>query len=185
MPKSPRTLPTPEQAQQGVSPTADNACDLLAAARSLGVAGLHGPATSLLVLALEEAQKARVLIALATKNDDAGLSQDEASDIIHWDHRLRHHAAFTASISPTTIAKLVRPSRRDTPLQRKQFDADMAALAWHLKANSLKERGLYVDYIKDRWHNPREISASEFSQGLAIVERFVEVTALQAANLPS
>jgi AbiV family abortive infection protein len=168
-----------------VSPTADNARDLLAAARSLGVAGIHGPASSLLVLSLEEAQKARVLIAIATKNDNAGLSDGEANDIIHWDHRLRHHAAFTASISPTTIAKLVRPSRRDTPLQRKQFDADMAALAWHLKANSLKERGLYVDYIKDRWHNPREISESEFRQGLAIVERFVEVTALQAANLPS
>jgi AbiV family abortive infection protein len=185
MPKSPRILPTSEQARQGVSPTAGNSRDLLAAARSLGVAGLHGPATSLLVLALEEAQKARVLIALATTNDSAGLSHDEVSDIIHWDHRLRHHAAFTASISPTTIAKLVRPSRRDTPLQRKQFNADMAALAWHLKANSLKERGLYVDYLNDRWNSPREISASEFSQGLAIVERFVEVTSLQAANLLS
>jgi AbiV family abortive infection protein len=185
MPKSRRTLPTPEQAREGVRPSADNASDLLVAAKTLGVAGLYGPASSLLVLALEEAQKARVLVALATKNDDAGLSPDEVNDIIYRDHGVRHHAAWTAAVSPTTTAKHVMPPRRETPLQRKQYHADMAALGWHMKANSLKKRGLYVDYIKDEWHGPREITSAEFGEGLVIVERFVQITTRQADNMSS
>jgi AbiV family abortive infection protein len=121
-----------------VNLAADNARDLLAAAKTLATGGVFGPATSLLVLALEEAQKARLLIALATGKADVRLSDDVASDITSRDHTLRHHGAFTASISHTTLAKIVKPSRRNTPLERKLYDADIAALGWLMKAKLTK-----------------------------------------------
>jgi AbiV family abortive infection protein len=149
----------------------------------MGANGLFGPAVSFLVLSLEEAEKARALIAIVTGDDSSGLSDDELRDIIYWDHKARHVAAFTHSISRTTLAKLVKPARRFTPLLRKQFDADMAALAWHLDANSLKQRGLYVDYKSNRWQTPRELTEEDFSRGLQIVKRFVEVTVRLAASV--
>jgi AbiV family abortive infection protein len=183
VPRRSRPLPLPDEAMQGSIAASDNAHDLLEAARGLHRGGLGGPAASLLVLALEEAEKARALTVIVTGDDRQGLSDDELRDILYGDHRLRHNAAFTESLSQTTLAKLIRPSRRQTPIERKQYQADMKAMKWHMEANSLKQRGLYVDFVSGRWQKPSEVSEKEFTDGLAMVQRFIDITARRVNSL--
>lgn len=183
MTKRSRLLPSSQDARHGASAASANAHDLLVAARTLAATGLYGPAASFLVLSIEEAEKARALVAIVTEDDSSSLSEDELRDIIYWDHKGRHVAAFTESLSRSTLAKVVTRSRRSTPLQRKQYQADMAALGWYLDANSLKQRGLYVDFVDGHWNSPRDVSEEDFMRGVRIVERFIDVTMRQAANV--
>lgn len=177
-------LPSPEQARQGAMVAGDNAHDLLAAARSIAMNGFNGLAISMLVLSLEEAEKCRALVAVATNDDSFRLTEGELRGIIYRDHGLRLRAASAETISPATIIGVLTTRPRDrTPLQQKQLDNDVAMLNWHSEANSLKHRGLYVNFVDNHWESPRDVGKDEFSRALPFVDLFVQVTLEQTARL--
>jgi AbiV family abortive infection protein len=172
-------LPSPNQAKEGASVAATNAHDLLEAARRLGRVGFHGPASALLVLALEESEKARALLVIVTGHDRQRLSVDELRNIIFRDHGLRHRTALAESMSPMFILRHLNPRKPPNALQKRQDESESAAIRWHLGANDLKKRGFYVDLVDGRWHSPRDIDEDTFTEGLEIVGRFIRLTSRQ------
>jgi AbiV family abortive infection protein len=138
----------------------------------------------LLVLALEEALKARVLVAIATDDEEHRLPDDQVREILSRDHNLRIRAASAEAISPATIIGVLTTHPRDrTPLQQKQLAFDVAMLRWHSEANSLKHRGLYVSFAGGGWESPRDVGEEEFLRAMKFVKPLVKVTINQTARL--
>jgi AbiV family abortive infection protein len=175
-----RPLPTISEARLGAIAAAANATDLLAAGKTLAENRHHGPAYALLVLACEEAVKARAMQDFY-QDMHFGLTDDELSEIVYGDHRARHAAAFTLIVTDTTLKLVMGRIRRLTPLQQAQHRSDLNALAWLLTANALKQRGLYADLVDGYWQLPRDLTAEDVRRALKIVQPFVSISAREAS----
>lgn len=180
-----RPIPTPEQAQQGAIIAAENAEDLVEQAGALLAASRpKGAAVSLLVVALEEAVKARTLMAMVqvarNQGSRLGFTEENLRDIIFRGHGIRHAAAFFQSMSPTMLTSMVRGTMPDRPDELAQVQWDIVTGEWLMKANTLKQRGIYTDFKDGAWISPRSITADDVAICVHIVKDFVDETTRQA-----
>jgi AbiV family abortive infection protein len=181
-----RRLPTPDEARAGAVVAADNAEALLNAGGWLGMQHAFGHGAALLVLSLEEAVKARALMAAwrvsTMPGSRLGFTDEQLRKIIFRSHGLRHAAAFLQGLSGEGRTRVfgVEPMDDDG---RKRLALEMATGEWLMKANELKERGIYTDFLPDgTWSSPADVAQDEFAHAVYIVKTFVDETLRQAAN---
>jgi AbiV family abortive infection protein len=185
--KQSRPMPTPEQARRGVIETATNAATLLI----VGSAGAHlayGPSIGLLVLALEEAVKARALMAYVRASAKPGsltvFDEEQFVWIIHQAHELRHVLALFQGVSDETREMLLGlrewPDASDAENAQLRMDLDFGE--WLRGASDLKERGWYTNFDGTNWHSPFEITPDELKRTTFHVNRYIEGTLDQARN---
>ncbi len=181
-----RPLPTRDQARSGAVIAADNSEALLNAAGALGMQRDFGHGAALLVLALEEAVKARALMAMwrvsTMPGSRLGFTDEQLRQIIFRSHGLRHAAAFLQGLSSEGLTRFFGIDPLDEE-GRKRLAFDLATGEWLMKANDLKERGIYTDFRPDgTWSSPADVTEDEFSHAVYVVKTFVDETMLQAEN---
>src|SRR5262249_8697439 len=92
-----KRLPDEQEALEGATVSLANAGRLLGDADLLAGAGSTGTAVSIVVLAFEEAVKARTLGAIAAAaagGTRPGFTDDDLRKIVYGGHQIRHAAGF-------------------------------------------------------------------------------------------
>lgn len=166
-----RRLPTDEQALSGIPVALGSASKHLECADVLAERGFTGQARSLLILSIEESEKARTLGQIALGEP---LTESEALARLYT-HTPRYRGALRKSWSGgatgTYVAESLRERLRMKP-KRTEAQRWSAALASHPEALPLdwadvaavvREAGLYVDIGDDgRWHSPADVPLGEY-----------------------
>lgn len=172
-----------EDSIEGARLAASNARDLLSAAIAVSDVSRFGPATSLLVLAVEEGVKAfSLLFNSLSPNTRVPLEP------IFSKHRVKHEIG--ASISFMAHVGVIMRDARDAveksievgcieekkaggewvsrvilELNRMKDNAceeEMRFLSWYRSANALKNDGFYVDWSAGSWRMPSSFSCNTF-----------------------
>jgi hypothetical protein len=125
-------LPTAIDALEGINAALKTADMHLVSARVLDGAGIHGPAVSHLILALEEAAKALILIRVwwaQARGIELDMPAEEVHELIRRSHRLRHIFAGLQALSDQTLNALLARQNRDEPLPATGVVADDSGTA--------------------------------------------------------
>jgi AbiV family abortive infection protein len=174
-------LPTARQAAKGVSLAAANAWAHIKCAEALEEAGHFGQASAHLVLAVEEAVKARVyyqwpaLMALMT--------QEQLRELLYT-HRVRHGIAVYDSMSKplrTSIAlwHIDHPGKQiDRKALIRMFarHSDAVPLTFAENADKDKQRGLHVDWSGRAWKTPATVTQMHYQRRFVRCLEFVVKT---------
>ena len=194
-------LPTLHEAADGSRLSLANAEQHFTCAEHLATSAFWGIASSHLVLALEEGQKAYILSLLA-----AGVpSEDLNLRLVLSHHGTRHSLAFWDIFALVNFEIMSRqkaqtdtrfglePEEKPPDEARKAwFDGvqrevqdltkatpdtndDLAAFDWIRSANQLKNQGFYVDFRHGTWHTPVSISAELYQRGKKVSRRFLDL----------
>jgi AbiV family abortive infection protein len=174
-------LPTARQAAKGVSLAADNAWTHIECAEALQHAGHFGAASAHLVLAVEEAVKARVYYlwpALITE-----MTQEELRKLLYT-HRIRHGIAVYDSMSKPvrTAIALWHIDHPGKEIDRKALARILARhseafpLAWAENADKDKQRGMHVDWDGRRWKTPASVTEEQYQRRFVRCLDFVITT---------
>lgn len=169
--KGNQRIPNGEESLKGIPVALANAQAHLDCAALLAEKGFAGPARSLLILSIEESEKARTLGQIALGEP---LTETEIRDRLYW-HLPRYRGALRKSWSRGATATYAAESLRERlKMKPKRSDHDrwQAALAQHPEAlpvdwpdlaGDLREAGFYVDLKDDdRWHGPGDVQLSEY-----------------------
>jgi AbiV family abortive infection protein len=178
-----KRLPDDKEAIEGAVVSVANAARLLSDADLLAGAGSTGTAVSIMVLAFEEAVKARTLGAIAMAaavGIEPGFSEDELRKIVYTGHRTRHAAGFLqhlAMVSPGTYRNLILgiPLPPDAINEVQELNEVVSS------ANDSKQAGFYTDFdpASGSWSAPGIVSDAVFGKMRAIIAAFIEETQRQ------
>jgi AbiV family abortive infection protein len=168
-----RQIPSASIALAGIPIVLQSAQDHLECARILAAHGHFGTARSHLILAIEEAEKARTLGQIVLKEP---LTEADIRSRL-YSHSTRHVGALRKSWSQgPTIDYIADSLRERLRLKTAQTDTQRweSAIArhpealpvdWPDKAGELREAGLYVDFgDDDQWHSPAMVHSSEYEE---------------------
>jgi AbiV family abortive infection protein len=168
-----RHIPSASVALAGIPIVLNSAKDHLDCAAVLAAHGQFGPARAHLILAIEEAEKARTLGQIVLKEP---LTEAEIKSRL-YSHSKRHIGALRKSWSQgPTIDYIADSLRERLRLKPTQTDAQRweSAIArhpealprdWPEKADELREGGLYVDLgDDDKWHSPADVPSSDYEE---------------------
>lgn len=173
-----KPLPSPQQAAKGVSLSAANAWAHIECAEALREAGYLGPASAHLVLAVEEAVKARVFYlwpALKKVMREAELRG------LLYTHPVRHGIAVHDSM-PRSLRTAIALWQIDHPgksIDRKSLarlfarHAGAFPLSWAVTADRDKQRGMHVDWDGRSWRTPTSVTEPQFRRRRARCVNFV------------
>lgn len=176
--------------KEGGFVVSSNAKQLYKSANALADTGQYGHATALLILASEEATKAILycLSSLGINIDPEGIDEYERSHIKR--HRLMRLAAtithyididndydisldnYFEGVIDLTL-KMAADFISETVSQEV-----INSRKWWDGANSLKQRGLYVDYENGAWISPADLGKEEYMECLDKVTPVVMVARL-------
>ncbi len=162
-------LPTPRQAAKGVGLAASNAWTHIECAEALQRVRHFGAASAHLVLAVEEAVKARVYYQWPALV--ASMTPKELWELLYT-HRVRHGIAVLDSMSQalrTAIAlwHIDHPGRRiDRKVLSRMFarHSDAFPLSWALRADRDKQRGMHVDWSGRAWITPASVTEAQYQR---------------------
>jgi AbiV family abortive infection protein len=174
-----RPLPSDSQVSEGANLALTNARRHMRVAEVLGAERLFGPASTHVVLALEELAKSWVLTFIVIGVD---VPKSLRSDVMKK-HTTRHSLAFGTLFSKairSLVFSAIARSHRSGDGSLKQMKKELkkearssrftATLEWIIDANDLKNRGLYVDFDGKKWSHPGRISKKSFLFGYQIAE---------------
>lgn len=157
-----------------------NAGSLLDAAALAMRCGFAGPAVSLCVLSFEESSKAIALL-----HRSSGANNIEFLRSIFTHHGTKQALGIYASSSLNSAfskqgGRFVGPDDAFTP---EFVDASLKELEG--KAESLKQRGFYVDFQQGTWRTPDQLTQADYNLAVlgAVVNLFVAKTLLPAEVL--
>ena len=177
-----RPLPEAKDAYRGGEAAIFNAESLLESAEAAADRGNFGAAVGLVVLAIEEAVKARSLFGflLASRiGAPFGLSDSAFRDILYRNHALRHALALWQGMSSETHTAWVSGVM---PIDEKGRDAlkrDLEVAHWLSEANTAKLRGFYVDFDDGKWLEPKDVRPEEWKRAASVARPFIEKTRRQ------
>jgi AbiV family abortive infection protein len=177
-------LPTPKQAAVGMRLAAENAWTQIRCAEVVYEAGHVGAACAHLVLAVEEAVKARVLHKWPTLVK--GLTTRQLRDLLYT-HPIRHEIASLDSM-PQALRLEIALWRIDHPGQVPNRQAltrlfvrhpEAFPITWAKNAEEERQRGLHVDWNGRSWKSPTDFTEAHYARRYArCVEFVVKTTAL-------
>lgn len=178
-----------EKAWNGAQYAAENAADLLAAAKSMAERRKYGLASSLAILSSEEYAKSVALIM-----ESSGLEHTAHPIGAYFrDHKVKHLTGifyFTLVQVALYVKNVITEIEQDSSvsmadrshvlLQRFQMDLERLLESqsdpfseiyeWSASADIAKQRGLYVEYRDDRWYRPYDILEPEYEEQLRVAE---------------
>lgn len=174
-------LPTPRQAIKGVSLAATNAWTHIQCAEALSQDRHYGAASAHLVLAVEEAVKARVFYQWPALRN--AMSEQQLRDPLYT-HRERHGIAVYDSVSRRLRAAVAlwvidHPGRQ---IDRKSLarlfarDSEAFPLSWADTADKDKQRGMHVDWDGRTWKSPADVTEAQYQRRLVRCLEFVVKT---------
>jgi AbiV family abortive infection protein len=174
----PPNIPRRAEATGGAKLAAANARRLLDASSHVADMGSFGTASSLAVLAGEEAIKALALVAWA---GELPIPTQKQLSLVLRQHEPRHLAAgmlvgagevmmtFVASIGAALLKRSGKESAEEQPIER------WSRAAWWSEADTLKESGLYVEFAGRKWTTPADITKAEYERAQEMASQFVEM----------
>jgi AbiV family abortive infection protein len=174
----PPNIPRRAEATEGAKLAATNARRLLDASSHVADMGSFGTASSLAVLAGEEAIKALALIAWA---GELPIPTQKQLSLVLRSHEPRHLAAgmligagevmmtFVASIGAALLKRSAKDSVEEQPIDR------WSRAAWWSDADTLKNRGLYIDFAGRKWTTPAYVTKAEYERAQEMASQFVEM----------
>jgi AbiV family abortive infection protein len=162
-------LPTARQAAKGVGLAAYNAWTHIECAEALQKVGHFGAASAHLVLAVEEAVKARVYYQWPALV--ASMTPKELRELLYT-HRARHGIAVFDSMSQPLRASIAlwhidHPGRRiDRKVLSRMFarHSDAFPLSWAQRADRDKQRGMHVDWGGRAWITPASVTEAQYQR---------------------
>jgi len=175
-------LPRPDQAYEGGEAAIYNAENLVEAAMAAAEKGNFGVAVGMVVLAVEEAVKARVLFGflLASKvSAPFGLADPQFRDVLHRNHSLRHILAFWQGMSSETHTLWVSGVMPTDEPGREALKRDLATVRWLNEANQAKLRGFYVNFDGAKWLQPKDVRPEDLKVAVSVARPFIEETRRQ------
>jgi AbiV family abortive infection protein len=178
-----KRLPDEKEALEGAVVSLANADRLLGDADLLAGAGGTGTAVSIVVLAFEEAVKARTLGAIAVgaaRGTRPGFSDDDLRKIVYSGHQARHVAGFLqhlAAAAPGVYGNLLL----GMPLPPDAVDEVRELAEVVSSANDSKQAGFYTDFdpVSGSWSAPGTVSDAVFGKMRAIIAAFIDETQRQ------
>jgi len=178
-----KRLPDEQEALEGATVSLANAGRLLGDADLLAGAGSTGTAVSIVVLAFEEAVKARTLGAIAAAaagGTRPGFTDDDLRKIVYGGHQIRHAAGFLqhlAAASPGVYGNLLL----GMPLPPDALDDVQKLVEVVSSANDSKQAGFYTDFdpVSGSWSAPGAVSGAVFGEMRAIIAAFIDETQRQ------
>jgi AbiV family abortive infection protein len=178
-----KRLPDEVEALEGAVVSLANAGRLLRDADLLAGAGSTGTAVSIVVLAFEEAVKARTLGSIASasaKGTRPGFSEDDLRKIIYTGHQTRHAAGFLqhlAAASPGVYGNLLL----GMPLPPDALGEVRELVEVVSSANDSKLAGFYTDFdpASGSWSAPGAVSDAVFGKMRVIIAAFIHETRRQ------
>lgn len=174
----PSHIPRRAEATEGAKLAAMNARRLLDASSHVAGMGSFGTASSLAVLAGEEAIKALALVAWA---GELPIPTQKQLSLVLRGHEPRHLAAgmlagagevvmtFFASIGEALLKRSGKQPADEQPIDR------WSRAAWWAEADTLKNRGLYIDFADRKWTTPADITKAEYERAQEMASQFVEM----------
>ena len=181
---------TKEELLVGAKHCIDNAQSLFKSGRSIGEKSNYGHGCSMLVLSIEEAVKCLVLIAKFFN-----VEVPDSAIKVFYDHKYKHGQGKEIQPLLSTIEWLSK-NIKDLRKTSKILILDLGILflfqgvldkflkendknkEWWISANSLKNAGLYVNYIDGSWRTPESVDPLIFARTLKIARSFVETLAV-------
>jgi AbiV family abortive infection protein len=178
-----KRLPDEKEAIEGAVVSVANAARLLGDADLLAGAGSTGTAVSIVVLAFEEAVKARTLGAIAAAaavGTRPGFSDDDLRKIVYSGHQTRHGAGFLQHLAVTTPGAYGN-LLFGMPLPPDTIDEVRELVEVVSSANDSKQAGFYTDFDPDSgsWSAPGTVSDAVFGKMRAIIAAFIDETQRQ------
>jgi AbiV family abortive infection protein len=178
-----KRLPDEKEAIEGAVVSLANAARLLGDADLLAGAGSTGTAVSIVVLAFEEAVKARTLGAIAAAaavGTQPGFTEDGLRKIVYSGHQTRHAAGFLqhlAAASPGIYGNLIL----GIPLPPDAINEVRELVEVVSSANDSKQAGFYTDFdsASGSWSAPGIVSDAVFGKMRAIIAAFINETQRQ------
>jgi len=160
-------LPTARHAAKGVGLAASNAWTHIECAEALQKIGHFGAASAHLVLAVEEAVKARVYYQWPALV--ASMTPKELRELLYT-HQVRHGIAVFDSMSQPLRASIARwhidhPGRRiDRKVLTRMFarHSDAFRISWAQRADRDKQRGMHVDWGGRAWITPASVTEAQY-----------------------
>jgi len=174
-------LPTARQAVRGVSLAAENAWMHIECAEALKRVRHFGAASAHLVLAVEEAVKARVYFNWPHLLQSMG--QKELRELLYT-HRVKHGIAVYDSM-PQALSIAIALWHIDHPgkrIDRKSLarifarHSDAFPLSWAQSADKAKQRGMHVDWDGRAWTTPANVTEAQYNRRFARSLEFVVKT---------
>jgi AbiV family abortive infection protein len=176
-----KPLPTPRQALKGSGLAASNAWTHINCAEALHEAGYTGAGCAHLVLAVEEAVKARVLhqwqVLLKLKTDR------QLRDLL-YSHSVRHESATLDSM-PRALRGEIALWSIDHPgqvINRRALTRlfarhpDAFPITWAKNADRERQRGMHVDWNGRSWKSPSDLTEAHYTRRLRPCLEFVVKT---------
>lgn len=160
--KGKQRIPNDEESLKGIPVSLANAQAHLDCAALLAEKGFAGPARSLLILSIEESEKARTLGQIVLGEL---LTETEIHDRLHW-HLPRYRGALRKSWSRGATATYAAESLRERlKMKPKRSDHDrwQAALAQHPDTPT-RRHGSAGSVESSRYENPSKASIGSRSQ---------------------
>lgn len=196
----PEYTPPMDKCLHGAKLAVENAESLLESAEQIAEIENYGHATSLLVLAGEEAFKA---LAFMCRHDGLEITsrlEDWRMDMMQ-DHQTRHQYAAGSAVMLRIIAIIMKSAeafqeRREEGIEAARearmevvkeesarlLDPESSAskkldseIDWWKQANDLKEEGFYVDYGPGEWESPDQLDEEDYERAKEIVVNWVEL----------
>lgn len=173
-----QSLPNKRQAARGVTLAAANAWTHIECAEALREARHFGAASAHLVLAVEEAVKARVFYKWPRLV--RVLSSKQLRDLLYT-HQVRHAIAVLDSMSPSLRRAIVlwQIDHPGTQMSRRTFASFLArhdytfSLAWVRRADRDKQRGMHVDWDGRTWRSPAAVTEAQYQRRFVRCLEFV------------
>jgi AbiV family abortive infection protein len=174
-------LPSPRQAKKGIDLALANAMEHIRAADMLAAGGLYGAAKSHVILAVEEAVKARVLFKWPALK--RVMTERQLRDLLYH-HPTRHEIAqidhlprgFRTRLALWHIDNPGRGMDRRTFVRLLSRFGDTFPASWGLKADAERQRGFHVDWNGRRWLSPDEVTEDQFRRRYRTCHDFVVKT---------
>lgn len=169
------------QAVKGVALASGNAWTHIQCAEALQATGHFGAASAHLVLAVEEAVKARVYYKWPALL--RSMTQKQLRELL-FTHQVRHEIAVHDSMSqPLRIAialwHIDHPGRqieRKTLSQIRARYSDAFPLMWAKNADRDKQRGMHVDWDGRAWKTPASVTEVQYQRRFVRCLEFVVKT---------
>jgi AbiV family abortive infection protein len=173
-----QALPTNRQAARGVSLAAENAWTHIECAEALREAQHFGPASAHLVLAVEEAVKARVYYKWPRLVK--AMSQKQLRELLYT-HQVRHEIAVLDSMSQSlrTAIRLWQIDHPGAQMSRPTLTSffarhdDAFPLTWAKRADRDKQRGMHVDWDGRAWKSPSSVTEVQYQRRFVRCLEFV------------
>ncbi len=177
------SIPSQSDARTGVRLATAQADRLLRASATIADEGDYGIATSLCILAGEEAVKA---VALAAWAESMPLPTEDHLRLLLRGHEARYVAAgvafgvvdvIGAGIAAVfaAVGGLAKEGHSQLPEAQQRRKADWSRAAWWATAGDRKNRGLYVGFAGGRWIDPADVDEQDYREAFELVSQAVEL----------